>query len=46
MCDPSGYSSRLRDGPFLGGRRALLRGGVRLDAAMVPEAGAFLLGVL
>ena len=42
-----GWSSRLRDHSFLGGRRALLCGGGRLDAARVSKAGAFFkLGVL
>ena len=30
VCDPGGYSSRLRGFLFLGGRHALLRGRVRL----------------
>ena len=42
MLDPGGCTSRLRGCPFLGGRHALRIGWVRLNAAMVAEAGAFL----
>ena len=41
MFDPGGHTSHLGDYSFLEGRRALLRRGVTLDAAMVSEAGAF-----
>ena len=41
--DPGGCTDRLRACPFLGGRRALLRGRFVWDAAMVSEAEAFLL---
>ena len=47
MFDPGGCFSRLRGGPFLGGRSGSLRGGFVWVAAMVSEVGAFLLdGVL
>ena len=39
---PGGCTGHLRGYPFLGGRHALRRGWVRLDAAMVSKAGAFL----
>ena len=42
MFDPGGYSGCLRGSPFLGGQHALLSELVRLDAAMVAEAGAVL----
>ena len=42
MFDAGGCLCRLRGCPFLGGRHALLSGWVRLDVAMVSEAGAFL----
>ena len=41
--DLDGCTGRLRACPFLGGRRALLRGRFVWDAAMVSETGAFLL---
>ena len=40
--DPGGCLDRLRGCSFLEGWHALLSGWVRLDAAMVFEAGAFL----
>ena len=40
--DPDCWPGHLRGCPFLGGRHALLSGYVRLDAAMVTEAEAFL----
>ena len=43
--DPGGCSGRLRGCPFLRGWHVLLRGGFVWDAAMVSEAGAFLLSV-
>ena len=42
MFDPSGHTGRLRGCPFLGGWHALRIGWARLDAAIVAEAGAFL----
>ena len=44
MFDLDGCKGYLRDCPFLGGRHELRRGWVRLDAVMVSEAGAFLVG--
>ena len=41
MLDPGRCSDHLRGCPFLGGRHALLRGGVVWDAALVSETGAF-----
>ena len=45
MFDPGGCSGRLRAYLFLGERHALLRWGFVWDAAMLSEAGAFLLSV-
>ena len=42
MFDPGGCEGHLRGCPFLGGRHALCIRWARLDAAMVAEAGAFL----
>ena len=42
--NPGGCAGHLRGCPFLEGRYALGRGWVRLDAAMVSETGAFLVG--
>ena len=42
VSDPGGYSSRLRECPFLGGQRALLRRGGSFRSAMISEARAFL----
>ena len=44
MFVPGGCSGRQSGCPFLRGRRSLLRGGFLWYAAMVSEAGAFLLG--
>ena len=43
--DPDGCTGRLRGCPFLGGWFSLLRGGFVWDAAMVSDAGAFLLSI-
>ena len=45
MFDPGRCSDRLHDRLFREGRRALVCGGFVWGAAMVSEAGAFLLGV-
>ena len=42
MFDSGGCTGRLRGCPFLGGRHALRITWARLNAAMVAEAGAFL----
>ena len=42
MFDPGGCTDRLRGCPFLGGWHALRIGWTHSDAAMVAEAGAFL----
>ena len=42
MFDPGGSTDRQRGCPFLAGRHALGIGWARLGAAMVAEAGAFL----
>ena len=42
MFDPGGRTGCLRGCPFLGGWYALRSGLARLDAAMVAEAGVFL----
>ena len=41
MFDPGGCIGRLRGCPFLGGRHVLRNEWIRLDAAVVAEAGAF-----
>ena len=42
MFDPGGCTGSLHGCQFLGGRHALFIGWARLDAAVVAEAGAFL----